>query len=49
MYTSIYSVDKGVIISAEDKKWYLEERKKYYPPEYVPHLRKFKNNKYKRK
>jgi len=45
----IYNVDKNVSISSEDKKWYLEERKKYYPPEYTPHLKNFKYNKYKRK
>ena len=46
---SIYNVDKNVIISPEDKKWYLELRKKYYPPEYVPHLRPFKKRNFKRK
>jgi len=46
---SIYNVDKNVIVSPEDKKWYLELRKKYYPPEYIPHLKKFKSNKYKKK
>jgi hypothetical protein len=46
---SIYNVDKNVSIDPEDKKWYLELRKKYYPPEYVPHLRPFKKRNFKRK
>ena len=33
MYTSIYSIDSNVSLSSEDRAYYLEQRKKYYPPE----------------
>jgi hypothetical protein len=46
---SIYNVDKNVIVSAEDRKWYQVLRRKYYPPEYIPHLKKFNKNKFKKR
>jgi len=46
---SIYKIDGYVNMTPEDRKYYQEVRKKYYPPEYVPHLRHFKKNKYKKK
>jgi len=49
MYMSIYKDDKDVKLTPEEWKYYQELRKIYHPPAYVPHLKPFKRNKFKRK